>query len=57
MVLITGGLQNKQIAWQLDITENTVEVHRGNLMRKMDAQSLTALVRMADTLGVRRSSG
>jgi FixJ family two-component response regulator len=57
MVLITGGLQNKQIAGQLDITEGTVELHRGNLMRKMGAQSLTALVRMADTLGVRRSSG
>ena len=56
MALVTGGLLNKQIAGEIGITENTVKVHRGSLTRKMGAKSLAALVRMADSLGVRRSS-
>ena len=54
MACVTGGLLNKQIAAEIGTTESTVKVHRGNVMRKMGAKSLAELVRMADTLGVRR---
>lgn len=53
--LVTAGLLNKQIAAELDISEVTVKMHRGNIMRKMQARSLADLVRMADLLGVSRS--
>jgi FixJ family two-component response regulator len=49
MGLVVEGMQNKQIAAELCITEATVKLHRGNVMRKMAADSLAALVRMADT--------
>ena len=49
---VTAGLLNKQIAAELDISEVTVKMHRGNIMRKMQARSLADLVRMADLLGV-----
>ena len=52
--LVTSGLMNKQIAAKLGVAEITVKVHRGNIMRKMGARSLAALVRMADLLGVRQ---
>jgi RNA polymerase sigma factor (sigma-70 family) len=52
LVLVTTGLLNKQIAAQLDLSETTVKVHRGQIMRKMRAHSLVDLVRMADRLGV-----
>ena len=55
MGLVTAGLMNKQIAGQLGVSEITVKVHRGNVMRKMNARSLADLVRMADALGVRRT--
>ncbi|HUI98183.1 MAG TPA: response regulator transcription factor [Xanthobacteraceae bacterium] len=55
MACVTGGLINKQVAAQIGITEQTVKVHRGNLVRKMGARSLAELVRMADLLGVHRS--
>jgi FixJ family two-component response regulator len=54
MGLVTAGLMNKQIAGELGVSEITVKVHRGNVMRKMGAKSLAELVRMADALGVRR---
>ena len=54
MPLVTSGLMNKQIAAELGVSEITVKVHRGNVMRKMGAKSLAALVRMADALGMRR---
>src|SRR5262245_45407982 len=54
MALVTGGLMNKQVAAELGVTEVTVKVHRGNVTRKMGAKSFAELVRMADTLGVRR---
>jgi FixJ family two-component response regulator len=55
--LVTSGLMNKQIAAKLGVSEITVKVHRGNIMRKMGARSLAALVRMADLLGVRQQEG
>ncbi len=51
MGLVTAGLMNKQIAGELGVSEITVKVHRGNVMRKMGAKSLAELVRMADALG------
>jgi FixJ family two-component response regulator len=55
MGLVTAGLMNKQIAGKLELSEITVKIHRGNLMRKMKADSLADLVRMAELLGVRES--
>ena len=55
MGLVTTGLMNKQIAGEIGISEITVKVHRGNVMRKMGAKSLAELVRMAEALGVRRT--
>jgi FixJ family two-component response regulator len=49
--LVTAGLLNKQIAAKIGVSEITVKVHRGNIMRKMHARSLAELVRMADLLG------
>jgi FixJ family two-component response regulator len=54
MGFVTSGLMNKQIAADLGVSEITVKVHRGNVMRKMGAKSLADLVRMADVLGIRR---
>ena len=54
--LVTAGLLNKQVGARLGIQEITVKIHRGNVMRKMQAQSLPDLVRMAETLGVRETS-
>jgi FixJ family two-component response regulator len=51
--LVVTGLMNKQIAARLDLSEITVKIHRGNVMRKMQAQSLADLVRMAEQLGIR----
>jgi FixJ family two-component response regulator len=56
MGLVTAGLMNKQVAWRLSLSEITVKIHRGNMMRKMQAKSLAELVRMADMLGVRQAA-
>ena len=50
MVLVVSGLLNKQIAYELGISEITVKAHRGRVMRKMDARSLPDLVNMAARL-------
>lgn len=51
--LVSAGLMNKQIAGRLELSEITVKIHRGNLMKKMEADSLADLVLMAQALGVR----
>ena len=51
MSLVVIGRPNKQIAAELTLSEMTVKVHRGQVMRKMHAGSLPELVRMADRLG------
>lgn len=55
MALVVTGRLNKQIAADLDVSEVTVKVHRGQVMRKMRATSLAELVRMADKLGIAAS--
>lgn len=50
MVLVVSGLLNKQVGWELGISEITVKAHRGSMMQKMKADSLADLVRMAAKL-------
>jgi FixJ family two-component response regulator len=50
MALVATGLLNKQIAAEMGVSEATVKLHRRQVMRKMQAQSLAELVRMADRL-------
>ncbi len=50
--LVVSGLLNKQIAAKIGTSETTVKVHRGQLMRKMGAESLADLVRMAERMGI-----
>jgi FixJ family two-component response regulator len=56
MALVVSGLLNKQVGGELGISEITVKAHRGQVMRKMKAESLPALVTMAWRLGVRTTS-
>ncbi len=53
MQQVVSGLLNKQVASELNITEYTVKIHRGRVMRKMHAESLADLVRMAENLEIR----
>ncbi|HEY0791433.1 MAG TPA: response regulator transcription factor [Chthoniobacterales bacterium] len=53
--LVADGLPNKQVADRLGTSEITVKIHRGHLMRKMEAESLADLVRMADRIRVRHT--
>jgi FixJ family two-component response regulator len=48
--IVVTGRQNKQIAADLKLSEMTIKIHRGTMMRKMGAKSLVELVRMSDTL-------
>jgi FixJ family two-component response regulator len=53
---VVSGELNKQIGRRLGVTEKTIKVHRGQVMRKMAAESLADLVRMGEKLGIRRPS-
>jgi FixJ family two-component response regulator len=55
MALVTAGLMNKQVAAEVGLSEITVKIHRGNVMKKMGARSLADLVRMAESLEIPRS--
>jgi FixJ family two-component response regulator len=57
LALVASGLLNKQVGGELGISEITVKAHRGQVMRKMRADSLPDLVTMADRLGLRSASG
>ena len=53
LTYVITGMLNKQIAYDLDISEKTVKVHRGRVMDKMKVNSLAELVRMADKVGIK----
>ena len=55
MALVSSGLLNKQVGEELGISEITVKAHRGQVMQKMQANSLADLVRMAGRLGLAKS--
>jgi len=52
MRFVVAGLLNKQIAYELGITEDTVKIHRGRMMSKMDVVSVADLVRLTQKAGV-----
>ena len=54
MVLVASGFMNKQVADELSISEVTVKMHRGSVMRKMGARTAATLVRMAEALNIER---
>jgi FixJ family two-component response regulator len=56
MTLVTAGLMNKQVAGEIGVSEITVKIHRGHVMRKMGARSLADLVRMAEILRISRET-
>jgi FixJ family two-component response regulator len=53
MALVASGLMNKQIANELSISEVTVKMHRGSVMRKLGAKSVAMLTRIAEALDIR----
>ncbi len=57
MAHVAADLMNKQIAGLIGLSEITVKIHRGNVMRKMGVRSLADLVRKAEALGLSHSAG
>jgi FixJ family two-component response regulator len=55
MTLVISGMLNKQVGGELGISEITVKAHRGSVMRKMKAESLAQLIRMAARLRLTRT--
>ena len=55
MTLVAAGLMNKQVAAELGLSEITVKIHRGHIMRKMGVRSLADLVRAAEALELRHT--
>jgi FixJ family two-component response regulator len=51
--LITTGLLNKQVAYELGTAEKTIKVHRARIMEKMHCESLAQLVRLSEKAGIR----
>ena len=54
MALVASGLMNKHVASELSISEVTVKMHRGSVMRKMGAKSVATLARIAEVLDIQR---
>jgi FixJ family two-component response regulator len=54
MMLVASGFMNKQVADELSISEVTVKMHRGSVMRKMGARTVATLARMAEALNIER---
>jgi FixJ family two-component response regulator len=57
LVLVTTGMLNKQIAYDLKLSENTVKTHRAHIMQKMKAESLADLVRLTEKVDIYRQKG
>jgi RNA polymerase sigma factor (sigma-70 family) len=55
LLLVVSGLRNKQVAAEIGVTEATVKAHRSQLMRKMGANSLADLVKLAGRIGIPQS--
>ena len=54
MAFVASGLMNKQVAEKLSISEVTVKMHRGSVMRKLGAKSVATLARMAEALSIEK---
>jgi FixJ family two-component response regulator len=57
LVLVTAGMLNKQIAYDLKLSENTIKTHRAHIMQKMKAESLADLVRLTEMVDICRHKG
>ena len=57
LVLVVAGMLNKQIAYDLKMSENTVKTHRAHIMQKMQVDSLADLVRLTVKVGILQQKG